>query len=76
MSSKVQYHKCAKPECNAKCSKEFCRQHIKKLNMCLYPGCDNNCRKVFCHYHNPETMKRATEYQRKLYFSKKAQIAN
>jgi len=72
MAAKPQYHTCAREGCNAKCSKEFCRNHNKKLNNCGWEGCTKKCRKEFCHHHKPESMRHATEYQRQLYFTKKA----
>lgn len=57
------YHKCAKIDCNAKTSKEFCRHHVVKYNQCPYEGCLRRCRKEFCGFHKPEVM----EYRRNRY---------
>lgn len=53
-----QLHKCAKPDCNAQCSKEFCRHHSVKYNQCKYNGCTLRCRKEYCKNHNPITMEK------------------
>lgn len=57
-----QLHKCAKPDCNAQCSKEFCRHHSQNLNDCKHPGCKRRCRNEFCRDHKPETMAKARAY--------------
>lgn len=74
--SKIEYHKCAKDGCEAKCSAEFCRHHSFRTHKCARPDCTNTCFKEYCHRHKPETMAKAVEYQRQLYFSRKGQSAN
>lgn len=52
------YHKCAKPDCNAMTLKDVCRHHAVILNHCTYLNCNRKCRKQFCNRHDPAYMAR------------------
>lgn len=64
-------HKCAKEDCNAQCSKEYCRHHVNKKNNCKHPGCHYKCRKEYCFKHNPATMEYSRQYAMKYREAKK-----
>ncbi len=51
-------HKCAKNDCDAQTSKEFCRHHSVVYHVCGHPGCARRCRREYCNWHNPITMER------------------
>jgi len=59
-------HKCAKEDCNALCSKEYCRHHVVRYNNCSYEGGWRRGRKEFCGYHKPEFMEKHRIAMRRL----------
>jgi hypothetical protein len=56
----MNYHKCAKVDCEAKTSKEFCRHHSVVYANCTYPNCYRRCRPTrnVCHNHTETEMQR------------------
>ena len=62
-----QTKKCAREDCVAMTTKEYCQPHAPRNHKrypCQWPGCVRNCRKDFCHVHVPQYMNRKNERAR------------